>query len=237
MTPFGPSCPWYDALQAHGPANVKWCEERVCAWINEPANTWSNLGYLAAGVWIFLQARKTRSAVGQFFGAIVFVMGALSFYYHASNNFLTQAFDFLGMYLMAFFLVATNARRLGWPRAGLEWIYLAACAAGTWALWPINASGFPIQWTVAITGAVVLVTELAARAKENNRSSLAWFWAAIGTLIVAESFSLADLKRVWCDPTNHWLQGHALWHWIGAAAMIFIYRHYAGEFDRAWKKA
>jgi len=236
MPAFGPSCPWYDALQAHGPANVKWCEERVCAWINEPANAWSNLGYMAAGLWILSDSRRRGSGAGKAFGAAVFVMGAFSFYYHATNNFLTQSFDFLGMYLMAFFIVAVNARRLGWPRRGLELLYLGACVAATLALWPLDASGFPIQWTVAITGAVILAAELAARSREKSPPPMTLFWTALATLVVGELFSLSDLKRVWCDPKNHWLQGHAVWHWFGGAAMPQIYLYYRERFDRAWAR-
>ena len=34
-----PGCPWH-ALAEFGQANVKWCEQRLCAWVNEPANAW-----------------------------------------------------------------------------------------------------------------------------------------------------------------------------------------------------
>jgi hypothetical protein len=233
--PFGPGCPHYEALERFGPANVKWCEERVCGWINEPSNAWSNLGYLAAGLWILSHARQRRSPAGQAFGAAVIVMGCLSFYYHATNNFLTQALDFLGMFLSLFFIIAVNARRAGWPRRGLEAAYLGACAAATLALWPAHSAGLAVQWTVFFTGLAILATELAARRKEGSDQSPRWLAAAVVTLIVAEACSLADLKRFWCQPQS-WLQGHAAWHVISAAAFPMMYRHYAGHFDRAWAR-
>lgn len=232
MTPFGPGCPWYADLQRFGPANVKWCEPRVCGWINEPYNAWSNLGYLVAGVWIWRAAGSSKAGKG--FGAAVFLMGAFSFFYHATNNFLTQALDFLGMYLMVYYVLGTNLRRLGMPRAWLAPLYASACLVSTAALWPLNRAGIPIQLTVAACAVLMLGSEFAARAKTGDRRPLATFWAAAVTMAVAESCSLLDLKRVVCDPGLPWLQGHAAWHVLGALGMVFVYRHWAPDFDAAW---
>jgi hypothetical protein len=232
MTPFGPGCPWYDDLQRFGPANLKWCEPRVCGWVNEPYNAWSNLGYLAVGAWIWAKAGKSKAGKG--FGAAVFVMGALSFAYHATNNFLTQAFDFLGMYLMVYYVLGTNLRRLGLPRARLSAFYWGATVLSTLALWPLNRAGVPIQFTVALCAALMIGTEFAARAKTRDSRPLGMFWAGTATIAVAETCSLLDLKRVVCDPALPWLQGHAAWHLLGAVAMAFVYLHWADDFDRAW---
>ena len=40
--------------------------------------------------------------------------------------------------------------------------------------------------------------------------------------------SALDVTRVWCDPENHWLQGHAAWHLLSAASLVALYRFYAG---------
>jgi hypothetical protein len=232
MTPFGPGCPWYDDLLRFGPANVKWCEPRICAWINEPLNTWSNLGYLAAGVWIWAKAGPSKAGKG--FGAAVFVMGSFSFLYHATNNFLTQALDFFGMYLMVYFVLGANLRRLGMPRAAMAPFYAGACVLSTLALWPIARAGIPIQFTVAALAVLMVVSEFAARAKTGDSRPLGTFWAGVATITAAELCSLADMKRVVCDPSLPWLQGHAAWHLIAAVAMVFIYRHWAPDFDRAW---
>lgn len=234
MTPFGPSCPWYQDLERFGPANVKWCEERVCGWINEPANAWSNLLYIALGLWIVRHAGRRGSSAGRAFGAVVIVMGALSFLYHASNNFLTQCLDFTGMFMMVFFVLATNARRLGWPRRGLGALYGSSVVLATLALWPLDRAGVPIQLTIAAAGIVIAASEAAARAKTGDRGPLGMFYAAIATLLAAETCSALDYKRFHCDPSNHFLQGHAAWHLIAAAAMPMIYLHYAEHFDRAW---
>jgi signal transduction histidine kinase len=37
---------------------------------------------------------------------------------------------------------------------------------------------------------------------------------------------LLDLTRAWCDPDDHLLQGHAVWHVVSAASLVFVFRHY-----------
>jgi hypothetical protein len=232
MEPFGPGCPWHDLLQACGPANLKWCEERVCSWINEPANSWSNVSYLLAAAWIAADARRRRSRPGLGFGAAVFVMGALSFLYHASNNFLTQALDFFGMYLVVFLIVATNAVRAGWaPRERALTLYAAACVLMTAALWPLTRLGFMIQYIIAVAAAAILASELAGRRREPRPGSMRTFWTAAAVLAVAEAFSLSDVTRAWCDPKSHVLQGHAVWHALGGPGMALTYVHMRSRLD------
>ena len=36
------------------------------------------------------------------------------------------------------------------------------------------------------------------------------------------------MTRIWCDPADHWLQGHAAWHVLSAAALAALYRFYEG---------
>ncbi len=60
--PHPPSCPWHAGAELLGAPNIKWCEATVCGWISEPANTWSNVLYLALGLIVYLQCRRSRHA-------------------------------------------------------------------------------------------------------------------------------------------------------------------------------
>lgn len=44
------------------PPNVDWCEQELCSWITNPADTWSNLAYLAFGVLMILETRRGAGA-------------------------------------------------------------------------------------------------------------------------------------------------------------------------------
>jgi hypothetical protein len=56
------------------------------------------------------------------------------------------------------------------------------------------------------------------------------FWISALFMSAAASCSLADVKRFHCDPSNHWLQGHAMWHVLGSIALLFSYFHHR-QFD------
>ena len=45
-----------------------------------------------------------------------------------------------------------------------------------------------------------------------------------------------DRLGVICDPTNHLVTGHAVWHLLGAASFLFWYRFLA-QFDAARREA
>ena len=104
-------CPWYDAAEMFGAPNVKWCETTLCSWISEPANTWSNLLYMVFAVIIIAQNGKDSRYELRWMGPAMFLMGLFSLVYHASNNYLTQLFDFIGMYLLVFWMLVINLRR------------------------------------------------------------------------------------------------------------------------------
>jgi hypothetical protein len=88
-------------------------------------------------------------------------------------------------------------------------------------------AGMKFQGIVLVSGFLIIATEIKAR--NLVKIEYKYFFAAIATLGVAFAFSIADGKRIWCDPTNHgWFsQGHAVWHWVNSFAMLFIFLHYS----------
>ncbi|MBC7754438.1 MAG: hypothetical protein H7Z71_09390 [Moraxellaceae bacterium] len=41
--------------------------------------------------------------------------------------------------------------------------------------------------------------------------------------VVAAGFSYADISRLFCHPSNHVIQGHAIWHLLCAVGTWFSY--------------
>ena len=54
------------------------------------------------------------------------------------------------------------------------------------------------------------------------------YWLALGLISAAAVCSALDVTRVWCDPDDHWIQGHAAWHLLSAASLLALYYFYAG---------
>lgn len=227
--PHGPSCPWYPITESHGAANIKWCEETLCQWISEPANTWSNLGYLFVGILItYFAIKKKESFAIKQFGPIIFFMGAMSFFFHQSNFYTSQILDFVGMFFFVGWAIGMNFIRLGkLKEKNLLRFNIIFSTVLTVTLHIMYLTGIQYQGIILFAGFLILFSEVKLYLKFKN--SIKWFVTSIGLLVVAFGFSISDGKRIWCVPTNHgWFeQGHALWHWIAAIAMFTIYLHYS----------
>jgi hypothetical protein len=225
-----PACPWYPLKKVRLP-HVKWCEEQLCAWVEEPANTWSNLGYILLGVLMWRMARGLKSRCLRFYGPASVVVGVSSLVYHASNNFILQVFDFFGMYVFCYLLIMINLLRLGrWTTAHpfrRFWLWTLATTAGTVAL---DDTGMPIQGIVLLLVFVIIGTEVACRRRAGPTYRLTYFFLSMALMGIALVFSILDHERILCDPQNHWLQGHALWHLIAAVALLASFIHHR-QFD------
>lgn len=51
-----------------------------------------------------------------------------------------------------------------------------------------------------------------------------WFGAFWVSFLLGYGLWLLDVQHLACDPTNHWISGHALWHWFDALALYCAYR-------------
>ncbi len=230
----GPGCPWH-ALAELGPPNIKWCEERLCAWVNEPANAWSNLAFVIVALVIswLSRGRPMVSRTLRPFAPTVALVGVCSFVFHASNTYVTQLLDFFAMYLFCGVLLGINGARLGWlaPRR-----VSAAVLAG--ALGLTVFTGIVVRWQAPIQLIVlalivgIIVSESRCHRRAQPRPRLRWFGVAVTLLGMALVCSLLDATRRWCVPDDHVLQGHAAWHVLSALALLAAFVHYR-QFDRS----
>jgi hypothetical protein len=221
--PLPPGCPW----SGFTPPNVDWCEENLCAWVVNPANAWSNLAYVAVGLWLVREARRAGRADLARFGPTLVLVGLFSGVYHASYTWALQLLDFVGMFLLCFLVLARNASRLGWIEPRRETLALLGGTAGASATLPwMFERGIPIQGTVAACVAAALAQEAWLRRRASAPLPRA-YRAGLALLGAAGLCSLLDVTRVWCDPTDPWLQGHALWHVLSALAFVPFFRFYA----------
>lgn len=222
--PLPPGCPWSGMT----PPNVDWCEEELCAWITNPANTWSNLLYVVLGVVMWREARRDGRPSLALFGPTSVAVGVFSFAYHASYTWLLQFFDFVGMFLFCFAVLAQGALRLGWIGAGRQTAFFWCGVAASSALVPVLfEAGIPIQGIVALLVLAMIAQELWLLRRDRARPAHRFWWLALALIALAALFSALDVTRTWCDPANHWLQGHALWHLLSAASLYAIFRFYA----------
>ena len=206
------------------PATLKFCEEMLCGPIRQPANTFSNIGFLIAGFWILWQERKNAWSAFKLMGLAAISVGITSGVYHASMTFFWQFFDVSSMFMLILLALCFNLvrnRMLSPERFTLVYTLLLASSMGLMLLLKGPSGEYIFAFEVL---AVTLLEYKILRSKV--RVSYHYYLKAIGTFLIAFIVWIGDIKGWWCDPHNHYLQGHAIWHLLNALAIVFLYRFY-----------
>ena len=218
---FGPGCPWFD-LHARFPPNIDWCEEKLCAVVVTPFNSWTNLAYLIAAALMWAGARRAAEPALRLFGPATAITGLASFAYHQSLNMFSQLLDFFGMYAFCILLLMANLRRMNrWPDGARGyaryWMMVAAMTLLTAVSFWV---GIAAQIYVGLLIVLIIVTELAQQTRARH-----FFWSSVLVMAIASVLSALDLTRTVCDAANHWLQLHGLWHVLTAIAIYLAFLH------------
>lgn len=213
------SCPW----DAWAKPNINWCEMQRCAYVTTPANTYSNLAYVVAGAFMIHRSKQTGQGI-KLFGPAAIATGVGSGLFHASHTRAFQLLDFLGMYMFAALPLIINGLRLGLyehrHHSKLYTFTVLFLGVLTMILQMIN---FPIQIIVLSLVILSLVSEYKA---SNSNVTYKWFTAAVFLLGLGSVCSAADVTGVWCKP-EHFVQGHAIWHFLTAASLVCNFIHYS----------
>ena len=180
----------------------------------------------ARGQAVMRNRMNSEIAYPALFALALVAVGIGSFAYHAVLTFNTQFADVFGMYLIATFILIYNLERfrrvtpvtLIAGYLGLN----AALAASLYFLSPLRRYLF----AALIIGALLL--ERMYRRKNRVTANTGQLITAIGLLALGFIIWIADITRIACSP-HSWLQGHAIWHLLGAAASWYVYSYYRSE--------
>jgi len=212
------------------------CEAARDGWVRQPANTFSNVGFVAAGLLIAWHASVARDGrlvrhLATAMACLVVLLGPGSAAMHATQSAAGGHLDMLSMYLVASFAVAYAAMR--WLGGGTA-LFVATFVGGIAlcelvGLWrgevPVVMSSGNAAFALLLVTATVL--EVALIRREQARAERRYAYAALAALLTA--FAIWNAARAWlCDP-HSLLQGHAVWHVLCAVAAYFLYRYYASE--------
>ena len=224
MIPLEPGCPWTDFSNLWLP-NIKWCEAQLCSIVVEPANTWSNLAYVLIGLWLWWRGTRTNTRLPRIFGLAELIVGVFSFAFHMSYSGILQILDFAAMFVFVGLTLSFNLVRLGWlaPEHRTR-TYIIAVIALTAITFGLRFTSFPIQLVTPVLILATVVTEVLAGLRKRPR--YAWFVASLGLLLTATAFSIADASRAMCDPHDHLVQGHAIWHVLSAISLACACKFY-----------
>lgn len=223
--------------RAYAPATCTatrcFCElPRVGSLILQPANSWSSYGYVFAGflMIVLATARDWSSAMprvaGIVFGLTAIAVGLGSVLLHATLTLWGQFYDVLGMYLVAsFMLVSALSRWLRIPDRPAIALYLLLCGALVAVL---IAEPEVRRWLFAVELIAAIVVEMAF-ARPRRPGVVVRFYL-LGILAKAVAFTIWNLDQhgIVCAPTSP-IQGHAIWHLLGATAIFLTFSYYRSE--------
>jgi hypothetical protein len=228
-------------------AGGSFCEGFRASWVKQPANTWSNLGFVAAGLWMASRLRDgvdvpaagrnafTRSStLPLFYAALVVLFGPGSMAMHGSGRAWGATIDVVSMLLYIAFPVAYAAARCFRSSEQIFWpVYLALTLglAVPRAFDALPVSGSAVY--AALIPAVFILEAVAARRRpEILRRWPFMLFAGASFLVALVVWRLSHTGAPLCEP-NSLLQGHAVWHLLCAASTVGIFLFYATEDDGA----
>jgi len=233
-----------DSCLLHSP-DTCYCERAdPLDWVRQPANTWSNLGFVAMGLGILWQVghpRPRRQAVANplaqpslyaiGYGVIVVALGPASMFFHGSLRAWGGWLDLFSMMLYSTFLLVYDLVRI---RHASWRVFLAAYMPLVLAQGLANA-WVPKSGQLLFGGTIVLVLGLEATILWRgvggiHRQGRPWLVAALLTFAGAYGgvWLWSNTAGPWCVPSSL-LQGHALWHLLCAVSTGCFYRYLCTE--------
>ncbi|MBY0518210.1 MAG: ceramidase [Bacteriovoracaceae bacterium] len=212
-------CPWTDWQ----PASLKFCEELLCSAVRQPANTYSNIGFVIMGLLILWREGKGWSPY-HLMGIAGICIGITSGVYHASMTFFWQFFDVSSMFMLILLALTFNLIRIGWVKEKFYTLTYVAMLLTSMGLM-LLIQGKSGEWIFAVEVAIVTVTEFLI-AKKGSKPNYTPFIKALGVFLLAFLIWTGDIRGWWCDPRNHILQGHAAWHLLNAVSAWYLYKFY-----------
>lgn len=198
----------------------------------QPANSLSSFGFVFAGFLMILLARS-RDWISAFpplsasvLGLAAIIVGIGSVLLHATLTLWGQFFDVLGMYLVSgFFLISALAklRRIPDRRAMIYYgLFCTALVAILYALPEVR------RWLFAVVLLAAIILELVFARPLRPQVRTGYYVAGLVANIVAFTIWNLDQRGQLCAPESP-LQGHAVWHLLGAVALWFAFLYYRSE--------
>lgn len=215
---------------------VKFCEANVHHVIAQPANSWSNIVFFIVGFFILYKCRQQPNSLLKYLGFLALIVGATSFFYHASFTFLGQILDLSSLYVLLAYFIILNLYRFDrdfFNKTKLAIILIVLAGISTALTFfirlDINFSiGVPIFLTLVLG---VILSERFVYLKKSEDYQLRYLLLTLLSSGIGFILALLDLLGIWCDPhTSHFINGHVIWHILNGFSFFTIYLFYR-QFD------
>jgi hypothetical protein len=212
-------CPWMQ----HPRGSFPLCEEALCQWIRQPANTYSNIGFfIFAFLLIYLYVKK-QSVNGLGFGICSIFIGCASFLAHSSGTKIFGFFDFAAIFTAFSLYAAKNT------------IYTNTLKTknvfAVFALFFVPAALLLYNFIVLreVIFATFVIGLLVWESRILNAQGKPFLTSSnkklLGVFLFGAVCLALDSSKIICNPQNHFFQMHSLWHICCATSIYFLARH------------
>lgn len=203
------------------------CEAVHATGLAQPVNAWSSLAFVVVGGVVLLptgQPARRERMLRILLGAALVAVGGASFGFHATLTRVGEFLDTWTMAVLATVVLGGALVRRGFLRPQLVvvvgLVLLTILLRVLWS-WPETRRvvfGLLLALGIALE---ISRTRTPIAAFQPQR----WLWGGLGLLTAAYVIWVVDALGIWCQPASL-LQGHAVWHVVGAGAAWCLARHY-----------
>lgn len=212
-------CPW-NQYQPY--PYTSFCEPNLCGWVVQPANTWSNISYLIAA--IFILTNKNFNVNKYWFAPVVLFLFVGSTAYHMTNTYWGHWLDLAAMLALSGLILCLTIVRY-FRIKPLYLFLLVPLVVGS----SLPNIGFG-KWggltflSQCIAAAIVEIATFKARDVDKKRRG--WILQSLGLFLFALVINIMDMRQIWCIPQNHVITLHAIWHLICGYSIYLVAKFY-----------
>ena len=205
------------------------CEQATVVFPAQLMNSISSFAFIILGVAALLLARpapgtRERRLTWFFAGTMVFI-GASSFFYHSTLSFVGQFLDVFSMYTFGLLLFVGALYRSGHLRARPAVIGFIVASVLLGLLQYLYPDARRILFVVVLLPGIILeLTRFVTGCRLWSRKMWA-IGAGLTLMVLAYIIWILDQTAAFCAPSSL-VQGHAIWHTLGAVAAFLVVVHY-----------
>lgn len=204
------------------PAFLTFCEAPLYCFPKYPSDTWSNIGPVVAGI-LIIKREPVRINL-RFLGYAAVILGIFSAFFHATGTRLGELLDIAGMWMFLTTCLGLSLEKKNYLSGRRVIPLVIALTIVATLICVINIS-------LNIPLFLALVVSIAAlEFWQASRKDFKWLLRSVTVLVIAYAIWNLDFYKILCNPDNHILSGHGVWHLLCGLAFYFIYKHYA-DFD------
>ncbi|MGV8896322.1 MAG: ceramidase domain-containing protein [Rhodoglobus sp.] len=206
------------------------CEAPLSAVPMQFANSVSSLGFVFLGFWTLVAARRPAIRTPErrltpIFGVVLIFIGASSFIYHSTLSFFGQFLDIFSMYTFGILLALGalyRSGRLGGRTALVLFVLLSASMAVVQYLVP---DARRVLFAALLLPGIVLELTPYVTGHSPRSRHVRFIYLGVAAMVVAFVIWSLDQTTSFCSSQSP-IQGHAIWHLLGAVAAVMIVAHY-----------